>query len=213
MHADCRETNPAVLISAMMSDMRRRRIRKPIPVFWMIAVLAVILTAIFVQRSPTDPDQYSHYVRRLSYEEIAPCSDSPLKTYMDYRTITDETSDQYSYIREYMKIDRKTGLLYDADGFLGVALGYSFGSIGTRFYFVLDTGIILPVVKVEEKDPADAPDGCRVELNGSVLEFVIDAERAGAYFGVASNGMVLQGNFNNDSRFEGSIQEIDRVTE
>ena len=99
MHADCRETNPAVLISAMMSDMRRRRIRKPTPVFWMIAVLAVILTAIFVQRSPTDPDQYSHYVRRLSYEEIAPCSDSPLKTYMDYRTITDETSDQYRKLK------------------------------------------------------------------------------------------------------------------
>ena len=132
---------------------------------------------------------------------------------MDYRTITDETSDQYRYIREHMKIDRKTGLLYDDDGFLGVALGYSFGSIGTRYYFVLDTGIILPVVKIEEKDPADAPDGCRVDLNGSVLEFVIDEERAGDYFGVASNGLVLQGNFNNDSRFEGSIQEIDRVIE
>ena len=190
---------------------RRRRIRKPTPVFWMAAVLAVILTAVFLQRLSADPKQYRHYVRRLSYEEIEPCSDSPLKTYMDYRTITDETSDQYRYIREHMKIDRKTGLLYDDDGFLGVALGYSFGSIGTRYYFVLDTGIILPVVKIEEKDPADAPDGCRVDLNGSVLEFVIDEERAGDYFGVASNGLVLQGNFNNDSRFEGAIQEIDRV--
>ena len=179
----------------------------------MAAVLAVILTAVFLQRLSVDPKQYRHYVRRLSYEEIEPCSDSPLKTYMDYRTITDETSDQYRYIREHMKIDRKTGLLYDDDGFLGVALGYSFGSIGTRYYFVLDTGIILPVVKIEEKDPADAPDGCRVDLNGSVLEFVIDEERAGDYFGVASNGLVLQGNFNNDSRFEGSIQEIDRVIE
>ena len=187
--------------------------RRPTPVFWMIAILVMILTAVFLQSSSADPARYRHYQRRLSYEEISRCSDSPLKTYMDYRTITDETSDQYRYLREYMKIDRKSGLLYDADGFIGAALGYSFGPIGTRYYFVLDTGIILPLVKVEEKDPADAPDGCRVELNGSVLEFVIDEDRAGDYFGVASNGLVLQGNFNNDARFQGSIQEIDRVIE
>ena len=110
-----------------------------------------------------------------------------------------------------MHIDRGTGLLYDGDGFIGVALGYSFGSIGSRYYFVLDSGITLPVVKIEEKDPKDASNGCTVDINGSVLEFVIDADRAADYFGTATNGLVLQGNFNNDPRFAGAISEIDRV--
>ena len=110
-----------------------------------------------------------------------------------------------------MHIDRRTGLLYDGDDFIGVALGYSFGSIGSRYYFVLDSGITLPVVKIEEKDPKDASNGCTVDINGSVLEFVIDADRAADYFGTATNGLVLQGNFNNDPRFAGAISEIDRV--
>ncbi|MCI6754270.1 hypothetical protein [Galactobacillus timonensis] len=158
-----------------------------------------------------NPEIYARYPRRLSYESIPLCGTSELKTYMDYRTITDETSNQYSYIRQHMLIDRHTGLLYDGDGFIGVALGYSFGAIGTRYYFILDSGITLPVVKIEEKDPKDAPNGCTVDINGSILEFVIDADRAASYFGTASNNLVLQGNFNNDPRFAGSISEIDRV--
>lgn len=171
----------------------------------------VIIISLFAGTRSIDPAIYSGYQRRLPYESIPLCGTSELKTYMDYRTITDETSNQYSYIRQHMLIDRHTGLLYDGDGFIGVALGYSFGAIGTRYYFLLDSGITLPVVKIEEKDPKDAPNGCTVDINGSILEFVIDADRAADYFGTASNNLVLQGNFNNDPRFAGSISEIDRV--
>ena len=136
-----------------------------------------------------------------------------VKTYEDYRMITDETSDQYRLIHTVMKKDRVTGLLYDPDGFIGVALGYQFGPVGTRYYFDLDTGITLPVIKIDAKDPADASDGCKVDINGSVLEFVIDSRRAAKYFGTASNGLVLQGNFNSHPSFEGNIAHIERITE
>ncbi|MDY5222574.1 MAG: hypothetical protein SPH34_04570 [Lachnospiraceae bacterium] len=183
----------------------------PTPLFWLLTVGVVMVISIIAGTRSINPEIYARYPRRLSYESIPLCGTSELKTYMDYRTITDETSNQYSYIRQHMLIDRHTGLLYDGDGFIGVALGYSFGAIGTRYYFILDSGITLPVVKIEEKDPKDAPNGCTVDINGSILEFVIDADRAASYFGTASNNLVLQGNFNNDPRFAGSISEIDRV--
>lgn len=183
----------------------------PTPLFWLLTVGVVMVISIIAGTRSINPEIYARYPRRLPYESIPLCGTSELKTYMDYRTITDETSNQYSYIRQHMLIDRHTGLLYDGDGFIGVALGYSFGAIGTRYYFLLDSGITLPVVKIEEKDPKDAPNGCTVDVNGSVLEFVIDADRAADYFGTASNNLVLQGNFNNDPRFAGSIFEIDRV--
>ena len=183
----------------------------PTPLFWLLTVGVVMVISIIAGTRSINPEIYARYPRRLPYESIPLCGTSELKTYMDYRTITDETSNQYSYIRQHMHIDRHTGLLYDGDGFIGVALGYSFGAIGTRYYFLLDSGITLPVVKIEEKDPKDASNGCTVDINGSVLEFVIDADRAASYFGTASNNLVLQGNFNNDPRFAGSISEIDRV--
>ena len=183
----------------------------PTSLFWLLTVGVIIVISIIAGTRSINPEIYARYPRRLPYESIPLCGTSELKTYMDYRTITDETSNQYSYIRQHMHIDRHTGLLYDGDDFIGVALGYSFGAIGTRYYFILDSGITLPVVKIEEKDPKDASNGCTVDINGSVLEFVIDADRAADYFGTATNGLVLQGNFNNDPRFAGAISEIDRV--
>ncbi|MDD5851002.1 MAG: hypothetical protein PUC87_02475 [Galactobacillus timonensis] len=189
----------------------RHRFLLPTPLFWMIVAGMIMIISLFAGTRSIDPAIYARYKRRLPYESIPICGTSELKTYMDYRTITDPTSTQYGYIRQHMHIDRGTGLLYDGDGFIGVALGYSFGSVGSRYYFVLDSGVTLPVVKIEEKDPKDASNGCTVDINGSVLEFVIDADRADDYFGTATNGLVLQGNFNNDPRFAGAISEIDRV--
>ena len=188
-----------------------RKFRKPTPLFWLSLVGIVMVISLVTGINSVDPAIYADYQRTLPYEAITVCGTSELKTYMDYRTITDQTSNQYNYIRQHMHIDSRTGLLYDDDGFIGVALGYSFGFVGSRYYFVLDSGVTLPVVKIEEKDPKDASNGCTVDINGSVLEFVIDADRAASYFGTATNGLVLQGNFNNDPRFAGSISEIDKV--
>ncbi len=133
------------------------------------------------------------------------------KTYEDYRLITDRTSKQYRFIQEKMTVDQETGLLFDADGFIGAALGYRLGEIGDRFYITLDTGIVIPVVKIDEKDARDAPDGCVATVSSDVIEFVIHTENAKRYFG-SSNGYASNGNFNNSPYFKGNIVKFEKVT-
>ena len=105
-----------------------------------------------------------------------------------------------------------TGFLYDKDGFIAVALGSYYGEIGDRYYFTLDSGIVLPLVKGEEKADEDTDyTGCYHTLDGSVIEFVIDDEYAASYFGANGNGYVLDGNYNNYSLFNGSIAKVEKV--
>ena len=127
-----------------------------------------------------------NYKKEFKSESIGACSTSSIKTYEDYRLITSVGSAQYQYIHNHCVVDDETGFLIDEDGFIGVALAYSFGEIGSRYYFILDTGITIPVVKVDAKASVHATNGCSADSNGSVLEFVIDADRAAAYFGGAN---------------------------
>ena len=151
-----------------------------------------------------------NYKKEFKSESIGACSTSSIKTYEDYRLITSVGSAQYQYIHNHCVVDDETGFLIDEDGFIGVALAYSFGEIGSRYYFILDTGITIPVVKVDAKASIHATNGCSADSNGSVLEFVIDADRAAAYFGGA-NGLASSGNFNNYEYLNGSIADIERV--
>lgn len=126
--------------------------------------------------------QLKNYEREFKSQSIGACNTSSTKTYEDYRMITSTGSRQYQHIKNHMTVDPTTGFLLDEDGFIGVALGYLFGEIGTRYYIVLDTGIILPVVKIDAKASVDATDGCSANLNASVIEFVIDSDVAYDYF-------------------------------
>lgn len=150
------------------------------------------------------------YEKEFKSRSIGACATSSTKTYEDYRMITAPDSRQYWHIRNHMTVDEETGFLYDEDGFIGVALGYSFGEIGTRYYFILDSGIVLPVVKIDAKAAVDASNGCSADLNASVLEFVIDSDRAAEYFG-GNNGYACNGNFNNYEYLQGSISDVELV--
>jgi len=154
-----------------------------------------------------------NYTREFKSTSIGACSNSSTKTYEDYRGITSTGSAQYQYIHNHMTVDDATGFLYDEDGFIGVAMGYQFGEIGSRYYIVLDTDIIIPVVKVDAKASQDAPDGCSASGDASVIEFVIDADKAGAYFGQGATGLASQGNFNNYSCLKGRIEDIEKVSD
>lgn len=159
-----------------------------------------------------DLDSFKTYQREYKSTSIGACSTSDIKTYEDYRLITSPTSAQYQYIQNHMTVDSKTGMLYNEDGFLGAALGYSFGEIGTEYYFILDTGIILPIVKVDAKSAAHATNGCSATDNSSVIEFVIDPDIAATYF-KSSNGLVSNGNFNNFDAFKGKIVDVQKVSD
>ncbi len=177
----------------------------------MLILLAVLIHA--CGNRGVSIKKFAHYKKMLGAEEIKVCADSDGKTYEDYRMITDETSNQYKLIHSKLKTDKKTGFLYDKDGFLAAALGYQFGPVGTRYYFTLDTGIVLPLIKTDEKDPKDASDGCAVDINGTVIEFVVDADKALDYFGTITNGLVLDGNYNNCPDLAGRIVKIERILE
>ena len=151
------------------------------------------------------------YQKAFESQEVGVCSISSVKTYEDYRLITSPSSKQFWYIREHMTVD-ESGFLYDEDGFIGAALGSYYGEIGDRFYFTLDTGIVLPLVKGEEKDDGDTDrTNCYHTIDGSIIEFVIDDEYAADYFGANGNGYVLNGNYNNYSLFSGSVVKVEKV--
>lgn len=157
-----------------------------------------------------DLNQLKNYEKLFECEEIELCSPNASKSYMDYRAVNLVYSNQYQYIHNHCIVD-KTGFLLNEENFIGVALGSYFGEIGTCYYFTLDSGVILPVVKVDEKDDGDVYDGCYHRLDNSVIEFVIDSDVAGDYFGVYANGLVLSGNFNNYDLLSGNIEKVEKV--
>lgn len=160
-----------------------------------------------------DIDQLLDYDKQFECEEINVCNDSSAKTYMDYRMTTVRSSKQYQFIHSSLSVDKKTGFLYDKDGFIAVALGSYYGQIGDRYYFTLDSGIVLPLVKAEEKADVDTDgSGCYHLVDSSVIEFVIDTDYALDYF-YHGNGLVLNGNYNNYSLFNGKIKKVEKVSD
>ena len=127
---------------------------------------------------------------------------------MDYRTITSKTSDQYKFIQANMEV--RNGLLFDQEGYIGVALGTWFGEIGTRWVFELSSGEVLYTVKVEHKDDKHTINGCEHKNDRSVIEFVVDTETN--MFEIGSNGLILNGNFNNHELFNGTIEKVRKET-
>lgn len=146
-------------------------------------------------------------------QSVELCSSSSTKTYMDYKLIDDKTSRQYQYIKKYMTVDEETGMLLDEQGFIGAALGSHFGEIGTRYYFTLESGIVLPIVKVEEKSDNDTVKGCYHASDKSVIEFVIDTKIAKKFFKGKDKNVIKTGNFNDDENFAGKILSVEKLVE
>ena len=152
------------------------------------------------------------YQKEYKSEEIEVCAKQGAKTYMDYRMTTVVSSRQYQFIHNELTVDSNTGFLYDKDGFIAVALGSFYGEIGDRYYFTLDSGIVLPLVKAEEKADEDTDAmGCYHLIDTSIIEFVIDSDYAGEYFFSNGNGLVLNGNYNNYWLFKGDIEKVEKV--
>lgn len=162
-----------------------------------------------------DMSTLKDYQKLYKGEDAGVCAVSDVKTYMDYRAITAKGSTQYKYIQENMTIDEDTGFLVDEDGFIGVALGSYYGVIGDRYYMTLDSGVVLPLVKVEEKADGDTYNGCYHYSDGSIIEFVIDTDYAkeSEAFGVSGNGLINSGNYNNFELFSGDIVKVEKVTD
>lgn len=173
-----------------------------ISLFWNKRVIIKSYKVEYIQ--PTHV--YNTY--KVTYMKVI--SNSSVKSYMSYKAITSKSSNQYRYIKKYMSVNEK-GLLVDSEGYIGVALGSAFGSIGSKFVFTLDTGIVLKVVKVEAKSDKHTYKGFYHRVDTSVIEFVVDTQKAGKYYGIGGNGLVVDGNFNNINEFKGKIESIEVI--
>lgn len=157
-------------------------------------------------------DKLSSNENEFKSESIETCGIGTVKSYMDYRAITDTASKQYRYIQENMTVDEETGFLYDKDGFIGAALGSYYGVIGDRFYFTFENGVTIPIVKIESKANIDTDNkNCYNPNDNSVIEFVVDKDIANEYFGYYGNGLVLSGNYGNYFLFKGDIIKVEKV--
>lgn len=91
----------------------------------------------------------------------------------------------------------------DKEGYIAVALGSWFGELGSRWVFELSNGTKLYTIKVDEKDDKHTFSGCEHKIDRSVIEFIIDTETS--VYPIGTNGYILNGNFNNEPTFQGTI--------
>ena len=133
------------------------------------------------------------------------------KTYMDYRSITNTSSNQYRLIHSDKIEICEDGFLRDADGYIGVAMGSYFGPIGSRYVCHMDNGKSIPVIKVEAKSDRDAVSGFCGSTSYDIIEFVIDSRAQWMRDNTWGNDYVFSGNFNNYEEFEGTITSIEKI--
>lgn len=126
------------------------------------------------------------------------------KTYMDYRTITNQTSTQW-----YMQQAAWTspnGIRCYGDRYM-VAMGTYYSSqCGDKFNITLSTGQVIYVIigDVKSDEHTDVTN-MYVEKNGNIVEFIVDVD--------VLNEMTLQMGDVSYSGFEGDIISIIKVEE
>lgn len=95
------------------------------------------------------------------------------KCYMDYKTITDTSSYQWQ-LQQGARTD-ENGLRKVGDRYC-VALGSAFGTtIGDRYIIELDSGAQLKCILADQKADRDTNAEHTADMNGAVLEFIVDA--------------------------------------
>lgn len=134
-------------------------------------------------------------------------SGDEFKSYMDYRTITDVSSAQYQLIHSDQICVGSDGLLYDNDGYIGVALGSVFGEIGDKFIINTSSGQTIHVIKLDEKSDQDTIDGIYHKSDGSVIEFLVDTDMISASYPES----YTMGNFNYEDKFSGYVTSVTKV--
>lgn len=147
----------------------------------------------------------------LPETEIIPlCEEnhSVFKSFMDYKTITDQTSTQYQLIYSDEIILGDDGFLY-SDEYIGVALGSRFGKVGDKFIITLDTGKQFKVIKLDEKADVDTVSNCHHRSDGSIIEFVISIRLVNEIY---PNAIKL-GDFNCIEQFNGLVIKIEKIVQ
>lgn len=126
--------------------------------------------------------------------EVEVCApDSTFKSWMDYRKITDTTSDQYMYQSKALTNDYGIRVY---QGHLMVAMSASYGSVGDTFTITFEDGNFILAIIGDIKAGTDC-----THHDGSMLEFIVDSD-------AIPEAVKLSGNFN--KLYEGAITSIER---
>ena len=122
------------------------------------------------------------------------CSSSNFKSWMDYRSITSKSSKQYQ-LQQKAITDNNYGFRM-IDGYLLVAMGQQYGSVGKKYIIQFENGTVINAMIGDIKHQ-----GC-TSSDGSMIEFIIDKE-------VLPEFIKKSGDFNRI--FGGSIVSIREV--
>ena len=128
---------------------------------------------------------------------------------MDGSCVTDKTSKAYKLIQTLEVDDR--GHYHDGK-YLAAAFGTKLGNIGDKFKITLSTGKVIYCIKADIKDDRDTINGIVHKSDGSIIEFIVDTDKALKHYGTISNKYVLNGNFNNHDDFKGNVEKIEKLT-
>lgn len=144
----------------------------------------------------------------VAFNELKVLKSSSVKTYMDYTAITSKVSKQWDmiYNQKLFKITIDGYLMTD-DGYYAVALGRYFGGLGSKYIMVLDTGIEIPVCKLDAKADIHTDSNNFYATNaGDIIEFIIDGTKMD--YARENNGYIYGGNFNKCELFNGNVVKI-----
>lgn len=126
--------------------------------------------------------------------------DSSVKSWMDYRSITSVTSDQYALQQEAYTGEHGIRMV---DGRYCIAVGSHYASsIGTKIDVVLENGTVLQCILGDQKADKDTDSTHSYHVSdGSYVEFIVDK-------GVLEHSAKKSGNISSISGFEGKVVEI-----
>lgn len=134
------------------------------------------------------------------------------KTWMDWRCITNKSSAQYKYVREYGLVDdngfmRATGEHdrgIEEDYYL-IALGSYYGSeIGTKYRITTNTGNVFYGVLADQKADIHTNSTNQYAANNDVVEFLVDTR-------YLRKDVKRMGSANVYSPLSGGISKIERI--
>ena len=141
----------------------------------LLVVAALVATTLFI--TPTS-----------TYANMGVCTPGNFKSYMTMGALWSGSA-QYQYLANNT-YDRGDGLLVTNDGFIAVAMGPYYGSLGDKFYVTFSNGQVTPVVKVDEK--AHFMAGCHgmSSQDGSVLEGILSGNPSAAFDAARYHGNI-----------------------
>lgn len=113
--------------------------------------------------------------KQSDYVDYDVPSNNTMKTYMDYKTITSTSSKQYKLQKSLAYTDSK-GLRMVGDRYCVAVGSYYTTTIGQYLDVELENGKVIKCILADCKDDKHTDSTNRINPNGSVVEFVVDAD-------------------------------------